>query len=172
MEKTTKNEKSTKNEKPTTSEKLTKNKKPTTSEKLTTSEKETITYASQFAKQLKIGDIILLDGDLGAGKTHFTKGLAQGLKSKCLVTSPTFTIMNTYEDGTLPIYHFDMYRLSSKEEAEELGFNEYFDPTSLDGISIVEWPSQVEGLINKPYYQVSIHKIDECTRKISIAHLY
>jgi tRNA threonylcarbamoyladenosine biosynthesis protein TsaE len=137
-------------------------------ERITKSKDETIALAKEFAKNIKIGDVIILLGDLGAGKTHFVKGLAQGLGSENLVTSPTFTIMNIYEGGKMPIYHFDMYRLSSMEEAQELGFEEYFDTESLDGVSVVEWPSQVEGLIKKPYYKITIDKIEENTRKISI----
>ncbi len=137
-------------------------------ERITKSKDETIALAKEFAKNIKIGDVIILLGDLGAGKTHFVKGLAQGLGSENLVTSPTFTIMNIYEGGKMPIYHFDMYRLSSMEEAQELGFEEYFDTESLDGVSVVEWPSQVEGLIKKPYYKITIDKIEENTRKITI----
>lgn len=122
------------------------------------SESETIAFAEKLVKVFPKGTIITLRGDLGAGKTHFVKGLALGVGSKALVTSPTFTILNVYEEGKLPIYHFDMYRLSSKEEAEELGFNEYFDPATLDGISVVEWPERVEGLITTPHIAIEIVK--------------
>ncbi len=137
-------------------------------ERITRNKEETISLGKEFAKNIKKGDIVIFNGDLGAGKTHFAKGFTEGIGSKNLVTSPTFTIMNIYEGGRFPVYHFDMYRLSSMEEAEELGFEEYFDKNSLDGVSIVEWPSQVEGLIKKPYYVVSIEKLDDNTRKITI----
>lgn len=119
---------------------------------------ETMNFAKRFAKNVKKGDIILLEGDLGAGKTHFVKGFALGLKCKSSVTSPTFTIMNLYEGGRLKIYHFDMYRLSSSEEASELGFDEYLSPETLDGVSLVEWGSNVDGLIKNWSYKITISK--------------
>lgn len=140
-------------------------------EKISSSVEETLTFAKSFAEKIQRGDIIVLEGDLGAGKTHFVKGFASGIGSKSLVTSPTFTIMNIYEGGRMPVYHFDMYRLSSKEEAEELGFEEYFDASILDGVSIVEWPSQVEGLIKPPYYKIQIEKLSENARKIFIGRV-
>ena len=130
--------------------------------------KQTINIASKFAKSIKAPCIILLEGDLGAGKTHFVKGFAKGLGSKMLVTSPTFTLLNVYDDGKYPIYHFDMYRLSSKEEGEELGFNEYFDLKTLDGVVLVEWPEQVDGLINCPHIEVRIEKLEGDMRKIIV----
>lgn len=133
----------------------------------THNEDETIKVAQKIAGVLQKGDILLLVGDLGAGKTHFVKGLVKGVGGKDLVTSPTFTILNTYESGSVIINHFDMYRLSNMEEALELGFQEYFDKNTMNGVSVVEWPSQVEGLINPPYYMVEIKKTEnQNTRKI------
>ena len=126
----------------------------------TKSEEQTIKVAEKIANVLVKGDIVILQGDLGAGKTHFVKGLAKGLGSKDLVTSPTFTILNEYDGGRLKIYHFDMYRVNGKEEAEELGFEEYFDKNKLDGVSVVEWPEQVEGLFKPPYYEIKIKKCE------------
>ena len=134
---------------------------------ITNSEKETIAVGEKIAGVLQKGDIVVLRGDLGAGKTHFVKGLALGLGSADVVTSPTFTLHNIYEGGRLVINHFDMYRLSSYEEASELGFEEYFDKSTMNGVSVVEWPEQVEGLINKPYYEIEIKKAEkENQRKI------
>ncbi len=134
---------------------------------ITNSEKETIAVGEKIAGVLQKGDIVILNGDLGAGKTHFVKGLALGLGSEDMVTSPTFTLLNVYEGGRLIINHFDMYRLSSREEASELGFEEYFDRTIMNGVSIVEWPEQVEGLIKPPYYEIEIKKTNnENERKI------
>ena len=99
-------------------------------------------------------------GDLGAGKTHFVKGLAKGLKYKNLVTSPTFTIMNVYEGGKCPIYHFDMYRIKNSQEAEILGFQDYFDKNQLDGISVIEWPENIPEMINEWNYKVIINKLE------------
>lgn len=104
----------------------------------TNSEQETMLFAEKLAGTVGKGVVFTLTGDLGAGKTHFVKGFAKGLGSKMLVTSPTFTLLNVYDDGKYPIYHFDMYRLSSKEEGEELGFNDYFDLKNLDGVVLVE----------------------------------
>ena len=134
----------------------------------TNSADQTIEFAQKFASILNKGAVLLLHGDLGAGKTHFVKGLAKGLGSNMMVTSPTFTLLNIYDDGKMPLYHFDMYRLRGKEEAVEMGFNEYFDADSLDGIVVVEWPEQVEGLITCPHINVEITKIDENTREIVV----
>lgn len=136
---------------------------------LSKSEKDTQKIAQNFAKKVKMPAIILLYGDLGAGKTHFTKGFAKGLGYKSIVTSPTFTIMNIYEGGRLPIYHFDMYRLSSADEAREIGFEEYLNMETLNGISIVEWPENVKGLINDKVIKIKIEKQkDENSRRILI----
>lgn len=130
---------------------------------------DTFKIAKNFAKKIKNPSIILLKGDLGAGKTHFVKGMAQGMKIKTQVTSPTFTIMNQYEGGRLPIYHFDMYRLTSKEEALEAGLGEYFDTKTLNGVSVVEWPENVKGLIRGKVTVVTITKLgDENKREIEI----
>ena len=142
--------------------------KPTKLKVTTINENETIAFAEKLVKVFPKGTIITLTGDLGAGKTHFVKGLALGIGSKDLVTSPTFTIMNIYETGTMPIYHFDMYRLSSCEEAEALGFQEYFDPKTLNGLCVVEWPENVEGLIRTPHINVNIVKGENGQREIFV----
>ena len=135
---------------------------------VTKNEKETMAVAEKLAKTVGKGVVFTLIGDLGAGKTHFVKGFVKGMGSNELVTSPTFTLLNVYEKGRVPVYHFDMYRLESVEEAEELGFNEYFDLKSLDGVVFVEWPERVEGMINCPHIEVKIEKLDD-TRKITIS---
>ena len=136
---------------------------------LSKNKKDTQKIAENFAKSIKKPSIILLYGDLGAGKTHFTKGLAKGLGYKDLVTSPTFTIMNLYSGGNMPIYHFDMYRLSSADEAREIGFEEYLNLSTLDGVSVVEWPENVKGLVNDKAIIVKIEKENnENLRKITI----
>ena len=136
---------------------------------ITKDESQTMLIGEKMAGIIEKGSVITLVGDLGAGKTHFVKGFAKGMNCTNLVTSPTFTLLNVYDNGKMPIYHFDMYRLSSLEEAEELGFNEYFDLSTLDGVSIVEWPQQVEGLINVTHFQVEIQKIDDSERKITVS---
>lgn len=110
---------------------------------------ETINFAEKFANTLHSPKIIILEGDLGAGKTTFSKGIAKGLGINETITSPTFTILNEYESKT-PLYHFDMYRLSSMEEALALGFETYFDLRKLNGIVLVEWAENVAGLIKSP----------------------
>ena len=106
-------------------------------------------------------------GDLGAGKTTFSKGFAKGFGVRQNITSPTFTIMNEYE-GIMPLYHFDMYRLSSMEEAVNAGFEEYFNLKTLKGVVLVEWASNVEGLLPTLHIEVNFKKIDEDKREISI----
>ena len=135
---------------------------------ITKNEKETMAVAEKLAKTVGKGVVFTLIGDLGAGKTHFVKGFVKGLGSDELVTSPTFTLLNVYEKGRVPVYHFDMYRLENAAEGEELGFNEYFDLKSLDGVVFVEWPEKVEGMINCPHIEVKIEKIDDA-RKITIS---
>lgn len=133
------------------------------------SEHDTIAFAQKFAKSVKKGTIILLEGDLGAGKTHFVKGFAKGIKCKNKVTSPTFTIMNIYVGGKMPIYHFDMYRLSTPDEAEELGFSEQLSHATLDGVTLVEWGSNVPELMNEWDYKIMITKgVNDCDRSIEI----
>lgn len=135
---------------------------------LSKSEKQTMDIASKFAKSIKNPCIILLQGDLGAGKTHFVKGFVKGLKCKMLVTSPTFTIMNIYDSGRMPVYHFDLYRITDPQEAEMLGFEEYFDHDQLKGVSIVEWPQQAEELVRDWDYKIVIDKVDDNQRQIQI----
>ena len=100
----------------------------------------TIALGKKIGQQLVAGDVLVLDGDLGAGKTTFTKGLAAGLEIPDIIKSPTFTIIHEYQDGRLPLYHMDAYRLETGG-AEDLGLEEYFDG---DGVSVVEWAEFVE----------------------------
>lgn len=130
-------------------------------------EEMTMEIAKKYAMSIKSPTVISLVGDLGAGKTTFAKGFAKGLEISELVTSPTFTILNTY-DGRLPLYHFDMYRLSSCQEAEELGFEEYFDLKILKGVSLVEWAENVKGLLPQLHVEIKLEKLGETQRKISI----
>ena len=132
---------------------------------ITKSPEETLIFAENFAKTLKSPNVVLLVGDLGAGKTTFAKGFAKGLGIDEVITSPTFTILNEYESSP-KLYHFDMYRLSSKEEAFELGFWEYFQKNN--GIILVEWPQNVSGLITPPFIVVKIDKLTDNSRKIKI----
>ena len=119
--------------------------------------KQTKDLATAFANAIKPPMIVLLKGDLGAGKTTFVKEVFRALGCEDLVTSPTFTLLNTY-NAKFPVYHFDKYRLSSAEEAMGVGFEEYFDKRTLDGVCFVEWPENVDGLITKVDYEISITK--------------
>lgn len=104
----------------------------------THSTEDTMKIATKLASLLHPGDVITLEGDLGAGKTTFTKGIAKGLGVKRMVTSPTFTIVKEYE-GTLPLYHMDVYRLEDSDE--DIGFLEYFNG---QGITVIEWAQFIE----------------------------
>src|SRR5476649_710526 len=97
---------------------------------------ETLAFGGSVADSLRRGDVLALCGDLGAGKTHFVKGLAAGLGAGDVVTSPTFTLIHEYIGGRLPLYHFDFYRLESDTEALKIGLDEYLDG---DGVSAIEW---------------------------------
>lgn len=124
---------------------------------------ETLLIAAKFARHLKAGDIVFLKGDLGAGKTTFTKGLAQGLGvSVNAVNSPTFILMNYYE-GKLPIYHFDFYRLTQDKELKTVEMDEYFYG---DGVAVIEWPERLGELAPKEFLQVALEHKGEHQRGI------
>ena len=127
---------------------------------ITNSFEETIKVAFDYAKTLKGGDIVLLDGEMGAGKTVFAKGVAQALGITDQITSPTYAYMNDY-DGNL--YHYDCYRLSSGEDAEALGLTDYF---YMKGICLIEWSQNIADVLPRNVKRVKIEKIDENTRKI------
>lgn len=107
-------------------------------------ENETRQFGLELAEQLKKGDVVALIGDLGTGKTALTKYIAQGLGISEQITSPTFTIVQEYTSGRLPMYHFDVYRIGDPEEMYELGYEEYFWG---NGVCIVEWADLIEDLL-------------------------
>lgn len=119
------------------------------------SEKDTFTIGEQIGKEAKPGEVYTLIGDLGVGKTAFTKGVAKGLEITEPITSPTFTIVQVYEEGRLPFYHFDVYRIGDVEEMEEIGYQDYFYG---DGVSIVEWANLVEEILPNRYREIRIEK--------------
>ena len=127
---------------------------------ISNSREETLAIAEGYAKTLRGGDVVLLDGDMGAGKTVFTKGLAKGLGIEEEVTSPTYAYMNDY-DGRL--FHYDCYRIESVEQAERLGLADYFD---MGGICIIEWAQNIAPLLPKKVKRVSIKKLSENKREI------
>ena len=127
---------------------------------ITKSYEETVKVAKDFAKTLKGGDVVVLDGEMGAGKTVFAKGVALALGITDEITSPTYAYMNDY-DGIL--YHYDCYRLSSGEDAEGLGLTDYF---YADGICIIEWSENIKDVLPKNCIEVKIEKIGENRRRI------
>ena len=124
------------------------------------SREETEAFAREYAKTLRPYDVVLLDGDMGAGKTVFSKGIAKGLGIEEEVTSPTYAYMNDY-DGRL--FHYDCYRIESVEQAERLGLGDYFD---MGGICLVEWSQNIAPLLPKLCKRVKITKINENEREI------
>lgn len=115
------------------------------------SEQETYQAGRQLGQFAKSGEIYCLNGDLGVGKTVFTKGFAEGIGIQEPVNSPTFTIIQQYEEGRIPLYHFDVYRISDIDEMEEIGYEDYFFG---DGVCLIEWANLIEEII--PDYAVWI----------------
>lgn len=129
---------------------------------------ETRQLGERLAAQLKAGDTLLLRGELGCGKSELTRGLARGLGVTETVASPSFTILNVYESGRLPLYHFDWYRLESAEELYELGMDEYLGG---DGIAAVEWPEQCEDAVPEKALEIRFRYVDENTRDLTFRRL-
>ena len=133
-------------------------------EHITHSPDETEAVGAKLAELLAPGTVIAYRGDLGAGKTAFTRGLARGLGCSEQVTSPTYTIVNEYLSGRLPLFHFDMYRLRSAEDLWDIGWEDYLDR---GGICAVEWSENVEEALEGAVF-VTIEKLGEDARKITV----
>ena len=133
-------------------------------EYITKSPEETILLGKKMGKCLKKGDFIAFTGDLGAGKTTITRGIAENFGNSDNVTSPTFSIVNEY-DGKIPIYHFDMYRINNESDIETTGFYDYQLSQS---VYIVEWSENIKSCIPDNAIKIDISYIDENTRKIKI----
>ena len=131
---------------------------------ITHSPEETEKIGEALAKSLQPGTILAYRGDLGAGKTAFTRGLARGLGCKETVTSPTYTIVNEYLGGRLPLFHFDMYRLASSDDLWDIGWEDYLDR---EGVCAVEWSENVQDAMENAV-TVTIEKLGETTRRITI----
>ena len=116
---------------------------------------ETFALGVQMGKEAVPGQIFCLEGDLGVGKTVFTQGFARGLGIEQTVNSPTFTILQIYEEGRLPLYHFDVYRIGDIEEMEEIGYEDCFFG---EGVSLVEWPGLIEEMIPGHALWITIRK--------------
>ena len=126
---------------------------------------ETEAIGRQLAEDVEAGSVLALKGELGSGKTLFTKGLVAGLGSSAAVTSPTFTMVHEYQSGRLPIYHFDFFRLENRESAARLGAEDYF---SGDGISVIEWADRFPDLIPKHARWISFEMKSERQRIITL----
>ena len=123
--------------------------------KETFSAKETFDLGYELGKNAKAGQIFRLDGDLGVRKTVFTQGFAKGLGITEPINSPTFTIIQVYNEGRLPLYHFDVYRIADISEMDELGYEEYFYS---DGVCLIEWGSMIEELLPRETINITIKK--------------
>ncbi|HQO39698.1 MAG TPA: tRNA (adenosine(37)-N6)-threonylcarbamoyltransferase complex ATPase subunit type 1 TsaE [Spirochaetota bacterium] len=127
---------------------------------------ETLGIATELGRSASRGDIITLSGELGAGKTLFAGGIAAGMGIDGYITSPTFSLMDVHE-GTIPLYHFDLYRIEKPSELEELFFEEYWEG---DGISVIEWPERAEGRLPRRVTAVTIEYTGPESRRITIEH--
>lgn len=123
--------------------------------KETMSAKETYGLGFEMGRQAQAGQVYTLVGDLGTGKTVFTKGMAAGLGIEEPVSSPTFTIVQVYEEGRLPFYHFDVYRIGDVEEMDEIGYEDYIYG---DGVSLIEWANLIEEILPEHYTEIRIEK--------------
>lgn len=132
-------------------------------EVISNSPQETEALGQKLAAQLSPGDIIAFSGDLGSGKTAFTRGLAKGLGIEERVTSPTFTIVNEYEGGRLPLFHFDMYRLGSSDELFDIGWEDYL---ARGGVCAVEWSEIVDDALEDGVIRVDIRRGAEDNQRI------
>ena len=131
---------------------------------VTKSAMETRALGERLAGQLRPGDVVLLEGELGAGKSELVRGIARGLGVTETVTSPSFTILNVYESGSCPLYHFDWYRLENEEELYELGMDEYLGG---DGIALVEWPGRCPEAVPEDCLLIRLEAEGETTRRIT-----
>ena len=121
----------------------------------TNSPQETFLAGRELGEKAFPGQVITLTGDLGVGKTVFTQGLAKGLGIEEPVNSPTFTIVQVYDEGRLPLYHFDVYRIADSDEMYEIGYEEYVYG---DGVSVIEWPQLIDDILPENRYDVTISK--------------
>jgi len=117
---------------------------------------DTFQIAYQMGKEAKKGQVICLNGDLGVGKTLFSQGFAKGLEIEESVNSPTFTIVQQYEEGRMPLYHFDVYRIEDSEEMEEIGFA---DMIYGEGVCLIEWANRISDILPEHFLQVTIKKV-------------
>lgn len=124
----------------------------------TFSAEETYALARRLGAEAKPGDVYTLIGDLGVGKTVFAQGMADGLQIEEPISSPTFTIVQVYEEGRLPFYHFDVYRIGDIEEMDEIGYEDYFYG---EGVTLIEWANLIEEILPQHYRRILIEKAPE-----------
>ena len=134
----------------------------------THSAEETRALGAKLASQLQRGDVVLLRGGLGAGKSEFARGVARGLGIQGPVPSPSFTILNMYDEGRIPLYHFDWYRIHDPDEIGEMGFEEQIGG---DGAALIEWSEQAPEYVPDRALEIHIHTVDENTREITMEPL-
>lgn len=135
----------------------------------THSPEETASLAEEVGKRIREGTVLCLVGDLGAGKTLFVQSLAHTLGVEGMVTSPTFNLMNIYE-GICPIYHFDLYRLETEDELDEIGFYEYTeDAQNSEGIVVIEWPDKFPSCMPEDYVELRIERTGETDRTLTFS---
>ncbi len=141
-----------------------------TYETITSSPQETINLGKKIGTSLQGGEVFAINGPLGAGKTHFIKGIAQGLGAENLgqVNSPTFVLVNEYE-GRLMLYHLDAYRLEGDDQLEMLGFDDYLSP---DSVVLIEWADKVSGVLASiTCIDIRLDHVDQTHRKVTMGHL-
>lgn len=122
------------------------------------SAEDTFTFAKELGQTCKGGEIILLHGELGVGKTVFSQGLGKGLGIEEPISSPTFTILQIYEEGRLPLFHFDVYRIVDIEEMDEIGYEDYFFG---EGVCLIEWASRISEILPADCVSITIEKVLE-----------
>ena len=129
-------------------------------------EQDTIDFAEKFASSLSVGDIVVLTGELGSGKTKFVQGVLKHFNMEDEISSPTFTIVNEYTSDKTKVYHFDVYRLEDSDEFYAIGGEEYFSK----GICLIEWGEMIEDILPKPYIKIIFSKDEENSdyRKLEI----
>lgn len=130
-----------------------------------TSPEQTEALAERLAARLQSGDVLAFFGPMGMGKTCFTRGLCRGLGYTGDVNSPTFALVNVYEGGRLPMYHFDMYRITGWEDLYSSG---YFDYLEKEGILVIEWSENIENALPNRFISVTIEKAEETTRVVTV----
>ena len=119
------------------------------------SPEETLELGRKMGREAQPGDVYTLIGDLGVGKTVFTQGIAEGLEIDESICSPTFTIVQVYEEGRMPFYHFDVYRIGDIEEMDEIGYEDYFYG---EGLCMIEWANLIEEILPPTYKEITIEK--------------